>query len=1049
MRHHTSVQSEVEPVDQASAEGGPPGGDQGEGATTAGRNKHAGISALPDVEEWIVCGLVQSDRFATDSQAIPSTAVLWFAFALIAVFCLSPLITLRLLRAKERLCARDGVLLTISTFLGAALFTLAVSDVCYYNFRLRTEADDELRRVARSMQDNLSREENAIWQQLDEFDRPSNGSWLADDLNAIRNRTSLTARSAADGGATRSCHPQDIEGDTPYVCMRTDILGTQARAYPYLNFVFWDDNQGRQRVKWTYQRQVTSFLAESHMPYFSGMRTEASWLEKKYDRAKNGGTIPRARGIDSVYSVNSGKNIALYWRLEEPNLNNTLSGRGSPSNASRLWSATLVTRPVSLIGAVLPTDVRFAVVNKDGLVLFHSDPAKNRIEDFFAECDDNAKLRSLVSERASRFLYAYYAGRRQRFYVCPLQHEVDGALVPDTGPGALKGDSLWSLVVFEDMVPAETMNLEALTSSSIVFLFYAGILVVAWTLIHARWRRYPGKWFWPVERKAAAYRLVALLNGFISALLWVLIRRAPPGTVLLAGFLIPAMALALTFLAINYEGGGRDGGETPGVGTEDRSAAGREARSSGSIARAWQRLLALLSCTGLPGWEASYSWARVSLLLVVGVLPCFAFFRVSFEFEKMLLTDRRQHRLIRSLGERQERVRSDYQSIALAEENQDQLIPDPSRNSAAVKAPLWLALGRPDEPAGDESMAADAGDAPQPGDASEGCFGDGLQRLLAAVRPHYNDVARETESLVSDQAGAQHGRCSSASYHRPPPVAQTGHPHDWDGPVPSPSQWAPSSLGFGDWGGCLGLALFVGVLFWLVRAGDEVFLLGLYRAIPVPGDPEFSHAVGEFKRKVAAANETASREIAAFFRDECSATPELRAIGKELVSQMRDEAEVTQEDVVLRVRELADGYYRSLWETLSPDQELVLAQLAQEGLVNPKSREVVAQLMNKGLIVRDRSFQLMNQSFARFVVSALPPHTLVEWEAEGVRLPWRSLRNLILVTVVGLAIFLYITQQSLFENVTASVAAIAAGVPALIKIAGIFQRAPAGSPRPN
>jgi hypothetical protein len=75
-----------------------------------------------------------------------------------------------------------------------------------------------------------------------------------------------------------------------------------------------------------------------------------------------------------------------------------------------------------------------------------------------------------------------------------------------------------------------------------LFLFYAGMIAVAWALMHAVWRKYPRKWFWPNEEKAAAYRLVVIMNVLVSALFLFCILRAPPATFVGTGFLLPAFA---------------------------------------------------------------------------------------------------------------------------------------------------------------------------------------------------------------------------------------------------------------------------------------------------------------------------------------------------------------------------------------------------------------------------------------------------------------------------------------------------------------------------
>ena len=53
------------------------------------------------------------------------------------------------------------------------------------------------------------------------------------------------------------------------------------------------------------------------------------------------------------------------------------------------------------------------------------------------------------------------------------------------------------------------------------------------------------------------------------------------------------------------------------------------------------------------------------------------------------------------------------------------------------------------------------------------------------------------------------------------------------------------------------------------------------------------------------------------------------------------------------------------------DEQLVLAEIAHEGFVNYKSRRTVRRLLGRGLIVKAPSFQLMNETFRRFVLS--PP----------------------------------------------------------------------------
>jgi hypothetical protein len=229
------------------------------------------------------------------------------------------------------------------------------------------------------------------------------------------------------------------------------------------------------------------------------------------------------------------------------------------------------------------------------------------------------------------------------------------------------------------------------------------------------------------------------------------------------------------------------------------------------------------------------------------------------------------------------------------------------------------------------------------------------------------------------------------------------------------------------------------VAYLFARFGEKIFFPGLYRSVPAL-DPAFLSAMEEFKRKFSGTDEKKRGERVRFLMDEFGPTPELQKIGTEFVSNL--EAEISPDELDSKIQTAAVEYYRQLWDTLSNEEKLVLAQLAHEGLVNPKNRMLVARLMNKGIILRDPCFRLMNSSFARFVLAAVSPEIMNEWERAGLRLPWRTIRFVLLGAVVIVGIFLYVSQQALFEGMVGYVGAIAAAIAGLVNVFGIFKGAP-------
>jgi hypothetical protein len=123
---------------------------------------------------------------------------------------------------------------------------------------------------------------------------------------------------------------------------------------------------------------------------------------------------------------------------------------------------------------------------------------------------------------------------------------------------------------------------------------------------------------------------------------------------------------------------------------------------------------------------------------------------------------------------------------------------------------------------------------------------------------------------------------------------------------------------------------------------------------------------------------------------ECGATEPLMEIGSRLLARSDLDA-YSWDEIVGFVLDAAEPYYRSLWEVCSQEERLVLVQLAQVGLVNPKREDVVRRLGRRRLIKLDPRFRLMSDSFEQFVCAAEPTERVTEWERASSRLSWSRL----------------------------------------------------------
>jgi hypothetical protein len=172
-------------------------------------------------------------------------------------------------------------------------------------------------------------------------------------------------------------------------------------------------------------------------------------------------------------------------------------------------------------------------------------------------------------------------------------------------------------------------------------------------------------------------------------------------------------------------------------------------------------------------------------------------------------------------------------------------------------------------------------------------------------------------------------------------------------------------------------------------------------------------------------------------------SPALRlvTIADNLLSRISPNGSLEAEDLRRAFSSAAEPYYRALWGTCSVEEKLVLRQLAEEKLVNPRTKAIVTRLLRAGLVVRDPNLRIMNETFRRFIVQAVTADQVAAWEAADVHVPWASIETAMITVVVGLAVLLVLTQEQLVSAWTGFVPAIAPAVPTVMRLFASVQAA--------
>jgi len=229
-------------------------------------------------------------------------------------------------------------------------------------------------------------------------------------------------------------------------------------------------------------------------------------------------------------------------------------------------------------------------------------------------------------------------------------------------------------------------------------------------------------------------------------------------------------------------------------------------------------------------------------------------------------------------------------------------------------------------------------------------------------------------------------------------------------------------------------------------------VLGRFVRIPTfdAGEPEaFDRTVRiaeeEAVRRLSTGPSSAEERLRELFRTvrrECCHHLQLQAVGEPVV-RFPDFADYDPYRLVRCIRELADGFYRTLWSSFSDKEKLLLTQVAKGYLVNPVNRQALNRLLALRLILRRARFELVNHSFAEFVLSAARPTDVAEWEQSGVTSTWSLIRIPVLISLVGVAAFIAYTQR---DALPAVLGILGAAVAVLVKLLDLFRR-PSGQPQ--
>jgi hypothetical protein len=180
------------------------------------------------------------------------------------------------------------------------------------------------------------------------------------------------------------------------------------------------------------------------------------------------------------------------------------------------------------------------------------------------------------------------------------------------------------------------------------------------------------------------------------------------------------------------------------------------------------------------------------------------------------------------------------------------------------------------------------------------------------------------------------------------------------------------------------------------------------------------------------------KEIPSYLDKECNNGMFLQGLKESLAHTVKHDSGLAKEEVILKIQSLAHTYYLAIWSMLTKEEQYIVYDLAQDGLVNPKNIETITLLLNKGIVIYDGTLKLMNQSFRNFVLSTVKQEDALRVEGNNHSGAWSRYKAPIILILGSVSIFIFVTQQDSFSNVLAYATTVTAGLPLILKMVNSF-----------
>jgi len=128
-----------------------------------------------------------------------------------------------------------------------------------------------------------------------------------------------------------------------------------------------------------------------------------------------------------------------------------------------------------------------------------------------------------------------------------------------------------------------------------------------------------------------------------------------------------------------------------------------------------------------------------------------------------------------------------------------------------------------------------------------------------------------------------------------------------------------------------------------------------------------------------------------------------------------------QEKQMAETIERLAGFYSFLWGQCTDNEKYLLLNYAHEGFANFKNTVVMVHLMRMGILVaKDDEIKFFSNSFRAYVIMQKNNTDIQEMTKQFSEASvWQTAKTILLVLVLGIALFIFLTQEQTFQKLLA------------------------------